>query len=588
MNPLTADAIEVGDVTISGRDVYEQVQQEVQRYSATGAQLTLQQAQQFGIVDAVVNRLIEDNLFAMEIRALGLTVSDGQISRAIRQMHTFATKENTDGSKEFDRDRFKQYLASQGYSEHAYIQLIREQLVRQQLFQALLPNVEVPEPLTTLKDVFINEQRDFKIVTIRTADFAVSEPTAEQINQTYEQNKARFMTPEVRASQFIVLNFKESLDSFTLNEDDLRAAYDDRIDQFTTPKRYKLTQVIADSQDKADAIYAAIQEGSDFAKAVSDAGLTSAVKDLGAVRPDSLLPELEEVVPSIAVGEASAPVKTDFGWHILQVKGTLPQDVKSFESVKDELAGIVREQLAADQFFETVSAIEADVFDTSDLEAVASAYGLKVQEFPSSTRDNYFKAFDAKIAEEVFTVEAGDITPMIETDEGNFFVFKAVDVVPSQPQSLEDVRTRVVALAKQTQRFEKARDLAQRFAAVESVSDFNALASKSQVNTSSINNLKRKDEASGDVPQALIQDLFAASLSGVAQAQNNEGYVVGIVSDITRPNVAGKNAPISQETRTLLSGDMSNEILIAYRESLRHKYDVDVNQAVVDRLFESR
>lgn len=65
-----------------------------------------------------------------------------------------------------------------------------------------------------------------------------------------------------------------------------------------------------------------IVNGADFAelaKANSDDGSAFRGGDLGWINPGDTVPEFEEAMNRLAPGEISQPVKTPFGWHLIQV-----------------------------------------------------------------------------------------------------------------------------------------------------------------------------------------------------------------------------------------------------------------------------
>ncbi|MDB5295038.1 MAG: PpiC-type peptidyl-prolyl cis-trans isomerase, partial [Phycisphaerales bacterium] len=106
------------------------------------------------------------------------------------------------------------------------------------------------------------------------------------------------------------------------------------------PGQAELTD--AQAKAKADAVAAKLKAGGDFAaiaKADSDdEGSAADGGDLGSFTRGKMVPEFEQAVFSQKENEVGAPVKTKFGYHVIQVTGRYD----SFE----KLADVLRQQLA--------------------------------------------------------------------------------------------------------------------------------------------------------------------------------------------------------------------------------------------------
>ena len=92
-----------------------------------------------------------------------------------------------------------------------------------------------------------------------------------------------------------------------------------------------------------------IIDGDDFdtlARSNSD-DKASAIKggDLGWSTPGNLVPEFEEQMDLLAIGETSQPFKTQFGWHIVQVLGRRDYDATD-ETRRDQARKAVRDEKA--------------------------------------------------------------------------------------------------------------------------------------------------------------------------------------------------------------------------------------------------
>lgn len=111
----------------------------------------------------------------------------------------------------------------------------------------------------------------------------------------------------------------------------------------------------ADAKKKADDIRARLVKGEDFAaiaKAESDdPGSASRGGDLGSFRRHTMVPQFEEAAFSGKVGEVSQPVKTPYGYHIIQVQ---EHNAPAFEALHDEIA----ERMAPAQMEKTLQELK--------------------------------------------------------------------------------------------------------------------------------------------------------------------------------------------------------------------------------------
>lgn len=132
------------------------------------------------------------------------------------------------------------------------------------------------------------------------------------------------------------------------SDQELRAEYDLRIAQL--PKlRYRASHILVGTEDAAKALIAQLQKGASFeqlAKANStDAGSKDRGGDLDWFTPDSMTPPFAEAVQKLKKGETTAaPVKTQFGWHVIRLTDTAENPPPPFESVKDRLGQMVQEK----------------------------------------------------------------------------------------------------------------------------------------------------------------------------------------------------------------------------------------------------
>lgn len=126
-----------------------------------------------------------------------------------------------------------------------------------------------------------------------------------------------------------------------IDEKEVADYYEANKDHFTNPPTAKASHILVDSQEEAEKIIKEIQEGLSFYEAAekySKCPSKAQGGDLGSFSRGQMVPEFEEAVFNMEKDEISAPVKTQFGYHIIQAFEHKNEETKSFEEVKGQLA----------------------------------------------------------------------------------------------------------------------------------------------------------------------------------------------------------------------------------------------------------
>lgn len=127
--------------------------------------------------------------------------------------------------------------------------------------------------------------------------------------ENYKLNKAKFMRPERVKAQHILIHFDGDVDKSKLLAQEVR------------------TKVIKAEQGFADLA----REYSNDSSAKSNGG------SLGFFDKNQMVPEFSKAAFSLKEGDVSEPVKTQFGWHIIQVLEKQPAKLMEFSEVKGNL-----------------------------------------------------------------------------------------------------------------------------------------------------------------------------------------------------------------------------------------------------------
>ncbi len=132
----------------------------------------------------------------------------------------------------------------------------------------------------------------------------------------------------------------------TVTNEALQAAYNERYAEAKPSTEYNAAHLLVETEAEAIAAKARITEGevfSDVAKEVSTGPTGPNGGNLGWFGAGQMVPEFEDAVGNMSVGDVSDPVKTQFGWHIVTLLETRNSEAPALDEVRQNLFGEVQE-----------------------------------------------------------------------------------------------------------------------------------------------------------------------------------------------------------------------------------------------------
>ena len=127
----------------------------------------------------------------------------------------------------------------------------------------------------------------------------------------------------------------------SVSESDARKLYDDKVRQIKPEEEVSARHILVDSEDKAKELKEKIKAGGDFAVLAKENSMDPGSKDdggnLGYFGHGQMVPQFEEIVFSLAKGDVSNPVKTQFGWHLIKIEDKRIKLPPAYDIVKDRI-----------------------------------------------------------------------------------------------------------------------------------------------------------------------------------------------------------------------------------------------------------
>jgi peptidyl-prolyl cis-trans isomerase C len=130
-----------------------------------------------------------------------------------------------------------------------------------------------------------------------------------------------------------------------LTDEAIQAAYDKKFENAEPTKEYNASHILVETQEEALAIQADLDGGADFAATAKEKSTGPSGPNggsLGWFGKGAMVPSFEAAVVGLDVGAVSAPVETQFGWHVIILNEVRNAGAPKLEEVREELAGEIR------------------------------------------------------------------------------------------------------------------------------------------------------------------------------------------------------------------------------------------------------
>jgi peptidyl-prolyl cis-trans isomerase D len=288
----------------------------------------------------------------------------------------------------------------------------------------------------------------FDYAVISAEDIAKTvNPSDAELQSFFKTNQTRYATaiPETRKIQYVAFDASNLPGGKPqITDAEIQAYYKKNQDAYKVQDQVKVRHILisvpqgADSKTdaaakaKAEDLLKQIKAGGNFAelaeKNSDDPGSKSQGGELGWLDRGKTVPEFDKTAFSLAPGQTSGVIKTQFGYHILQVEDKKTAHERPLSEVKAEIVPVLEQQKvgASEQAFASQLAADAK---KSGLDKAAAAKGLHVATTDYLGKDGVVAglADGSSLLAQAFTVAKGAEPTAVSTGNG-FAVFQVEDI----------------------------------------------------------------------------------------------------------------------------------------------------------------
>lgn len=403
----------------------------------------------------VLSQLIDEALIDQYARKLGLNISDAQIRQAIYAVPAFQT------NNQFDNDKYLDQVRRLGLTPDRYAELLRKQLVTQQLIQGLgATQFSLPKEIDSL----VAQAAQDRVVRTATIDVAAIAKTLnvtdEEIKGYYDSNKSRFIDPEAFKVSYLLLDAARVMDSVKVTDADIAAFYEKNKQEFTQPERKRFSVIQLKTEADARAVLDELKNGADFAALAKEKSQDVVSRrtggDLGWMDANATVDELQQANLT-EKGQLSEPVKSSVGYLIVRLDDIQAAQVKPLSAVRDDIATRAKREKALDEFFALQRKVsEAASNDNESLASAEEAAGQKATETAWFSHDQVPAELNfPQVTQAIFggtllgdSGAPGSNSDVIGVEGDRAIVLRITDHRAETPRPLDQVRDEIVQVLK--------------------------------------------------------------------------------------------------------------------------------------------
>ena len=440
-------AIVVNGVSVPEIEVLRAISRQKQRILSENEGLDASALEDELLRPNAMQQLIGLQVLIQEAEKQRMSVSEADINNLILESEAF----QADGS--FDQDTYRYMLQSSGYTSASYKQLVRSDLITQQLLFGVSDTNFVTEIELAGLAAITEQTRDFYYLTIPTAPIReMIDLSEEQLQQYYESNKGLYMTEPMVSVEYIELNPSQLADPALVSAETVQDRFDEELNSLDTAESRQAAHILL--LDPDENVLAEVQEridaGEDFSLLASeyseDFGSAQTGGELGFSSGDTFPETFEAALGNLKIGEISEPVETDAGTHFIKLISIQQQEF-NFDEEQERIAQELMREATSDLLIEKLELMKELSFNAESLADVAEDVDLTLNKTDLFSRRGGTgvsaipSVISAAFSSEV--LDDGYASEVLELGNDRYLVLKLVESVDARQLKLSEVADRV-------------------------------------------------------------------------------------------------------------------------------------------------
>ncbi|HPR63249.1 MAG TPA: SurA N-terminal domain-containing protein [Thermoanaerobaculia bacterium] len=366
---LSGDVVlQVGSTSVTAQEFYKIYQRQVDLYRQIYRDnFNPEMLRSMNVAGQVINQIVEREILANQAVKAGIQISNDDVFEEIMTIPAFKDEQDQFVGK----DRYVRILQANRMEASTFEADLRKDLLVQKYRQLLKDSLVIPE--MDIREEYMKQSVSSTVNYLFVQDSIFESQvtvTEEDLTVYYESHRDEFDRPERRKITYLLADLVKIKPTIPVDDAAITTYYETHQDEFRQEEQVEARHILikTDSRSEEEALARAqkvkkdIDGGMDFAEAAKkyseDPSNAQTGGNLGFFGRGRMVPPFEEAAFSLPVGTVSDPVKTSFGYHIIEVMSHKNEGVRPLAEVEF----MIRDRLSRDRAEEAARLKAQDIY----------------------------------------------------------------------------------------------------------------------------------------------------------------------------------------------------------------------------------
>jgi peptidyl-prolyl cis-trans isomerase D len=444
-----------------------------------------------------------------------------------------------------------------------------------------------------------NEKVKLEVIAIPMDKFKDQVTVADaELASTFAAAQEKYRIGEKRKIRYLLLDVEAAKAKAPVTEAQLEAEYNRRLPDYTVQEQVKASHILLRTEGKkeeevrarAEDVLKQARAGADFAqlakKYSDDESNRDQGGDLDYFTRGKMVPEFEDAAFKLESGQISDLVKTQYGFHVIKIVDKKAGSVKPLAEVRPQLFDQLKYDAAERQVTELAQKLAGEMKSPADLERVAKAQGLMLQETALFGRSDLVPGLGLApaVAQRAFELGDNEVSGAVRASRGEVLFTvtgKQASYIPKLDEVKDKVREDVIRQKAGELVKQKATELA---AALQKAPDFTKAAKAAGFDTQTTELVARETPLPGlGASTSADQVAFSLPVGGVSQPIPTDS-AYGIIKVLDRQDLKPEELGAAKDKfREELLNDRRGRFFASYMDRAKQKLRIEVDQEALQR-----